>query len=377
MGMLLKQTKIEAEEGNENARTTLKKIGSADLNHREVSAQEAVYRVCNLKMKECSRKVVFVPVGENPTRLSKPLSQLKNEKTKQKNETDDEDHEEQDIWMTNIIERYESRPNKPLFQNMCLAEFCSEFRVLAKSHVPITHNENVFELQNSKGFVQKRTRAKPAIIRYPRFNEEKMSEKYYQSLLQLFLPYWTITQLKLPGFDLYKTFYENGHVRITGNQELQSVKSIVDQNHIQYAQNEKVITEAQEQFENMGEPEDAWANICPQTELLRQECHSERNDVLDLNVTEELPDMQLENNSDVLYKVQQNVQSKEEIYHVLQNLNESQMKVFYLVREWCLRKTFGQNPDQLHIFITVGAGTGKSHLIKAIHYEASRLLGKT
>lgn len=277
MGMLLKQTKIEAEEGNENARTTLRKIGSAYLNHREVSAQEAVYRVCNLKMKECSRKVVFVPVGENPTRLSKPLSQLKNEKTKQKNEKDDEDHEEEDIWMTNIIERYESRPNKPLFQNMCLAEFCSEFRVLAKSHVPITHNENVFELQNSKGFVQKRTRAKPAIIRYPRFNEEKMSEKYYQSLLQLFLPYWTITQLKLPGFDLYKTFYENGHVRITGNQELQSVKSIVDQNHIQYAQNEKVITEAQIQFENMGEPEDAWANLCPQTELLR---HYDRNVIL-------------------------------------------------------------------------------------------------
>lgn len=84
-------------------------------------------------------------------------------------------------------------------------------------------------------------------------------------MLQLFLPYWTITQLKPPGFDLYKTFYENGHVRITGNQELQSVKSIVDQNHIQYAQNEKVITEAQELFENMGEPEDAWANLCPQT----------------------------------------------------------------------------------------------------------------
>lgn len=70
MGMLLKQTKMEAEEGNESARTTLKKIGSAYLNHREVGAQEAVYRVSNLKMKECSRKVVFVPVSDNPTRLT-------------------------------------------------------------------------------------------------------------------------------------------------------------------------------------------------------------------------------------------------------------------------------------------------------------------
>lgn len=47
MGMLLRQTKIEAQEGNLDAKHTLKKIGSAYLTHREVTAQEAVYRVCN------------------------------------------------------------------------------------------------------------------------------------------------------------------------------------------------------------------------------------------------------------------------------------------------------------------------------------------
>lgn len=128
-----------------------------------------------LKMKECSRKVVFIPVGDNPTRLTKPLSQLeRKQKTKDHGSLDD-DGDEEDIWMTNIIERYENRPSKSTFQNMCLAEFCSEFRVLAKSQVPKTFNENVFELQDSKGFVQRRTRTKPAVIRYPRFNEEKMS----------------------------------------------------------------------------------------------------------------------------------------------------------------------------------------------------------
>ncbi|XP_062603566.1 uncharacterized protein LOC134265363 [Saccostrea cucullata] len=78
MGMLLKQTQVESVEGNLSARQTIRRIGSAYLNHREVSAQEAVYRVCNLKMKEGSRKVVFVPVGENPTRLSKPVTNEKN-----------------------------------------------------------------------------------------------------------------------------------------------------------------------------------------------------------------------------------------------------------------------------------------------------------
>ncbi|XP_062615266.1 uncharacterized protein LOC134277003, partial [Saccostrea cucullata] len=376
MGMVLKQTKIEAEEGNESARTTLKKIGSAYLNHREVSAQEAVYRVCNLKMKECSRKVVFVPVGENPTRLTKPLSLLNRKHSKGDDEHDENDDDEDDIWMTNIVERYANRPNKPLFQNMCLAEFCSEFRVLAKSQVPKSLNENVFELQNNKGFIQRRTRTKPAVIRYPRFSAAKMPENYFQSLLQLFLPYWTELQLKPPGFDLYETFYENGHVRITGKKNVESVKAIVDANRLRYAQNEELIAEAQETFENIGELEDAWANLCPETELVREECLYERNKSLELNVTEDLPDMQTEKNWDVLFKVEQSTQSNEESLQILQNLNETQTKVFYLVREWCLEKQFGKKTDALHIFITGGAGTGKSHLIKAIHFEASRILGK-
>ena len=123
MGMLLKQTKIEAEEGNASAGSTLKKIGSAYLNHREVGAQEAVYRVCNLKMKECSRKVVFIPVGENTTRLTKPLSQLKrkafNECDRNREQIEgDDDEDESDIWMTNIVERYENRPDEELFEDV-------------------------------------------------------------------------------------------------------------------------------------------------------------------------------------------------------------------------------------------------------------------
>ena len=80
---------------------------------------EAAYRVCNLKMKKCSRKVVFIPVGENNTRFNKPLSQLKRGKPDRKgerDEIDDKDDGESDIWMTNIVEKYENQPDGPLFQ---------------------------------------------------------------------------------------------------------------------------------------------------------------------------------------------------------------------------------------------------------------------
>ncbi|XP_061169173.1 uncharacterized protein LOC133178496 [Saccostrea echinata] len=386
MGMLLKQTKLEAEEGNFDARQTMKKIGSAYLHHREVSAQEAVYRVCNLKMKECSRKVAFIPVGDNPVRLSKPLSQLKKNAKKSngiidegKNDDDDDDDDDDEIWMTNVIERYENRPDKSEFQGMCLAEFCAEFRVLSKSQVPKNENKNVFELQNEKGYVQRRTRTKPAIIRYPRFNAEKTPEKYYQSLLQLFLPYWTEIQLKPPGFALFKDFYETGHVKIAGKRPLQSVKSIVDSNHLCFAKNEDVIDRAQEAYETNGDPEDAWSSLCPETEVLRGEglANKKENQVPQEDGIDSIPEMESDtHNADVLYQVQQIVTPRDEIVSVLQNLNEMQHKIFYFVRNWCSAKVAGEKCEPLHLFVTGGAGTGKSHLIKAIHYEASRLLSK-
>lgn len=154
MGMLLKQTKIEASEGNLNAKETMKKIGSAYLSHREVSAQEAVFRICNLRMRECSRKVLFVPVGENPTRLSKPLSQLTKKKGNDHEardyDSDNQEEEEDDIWMTNIVERYQQRPACDPFPNMCLATFCSEYRVLSKSQIPKTKKKEFICCKTAK-----------------------------------------------------------------------------------------------------------------------------------------------------------------------------------------------------------------------------------
>lgn len=345
------------------------------MTHREVTAQEAMYRVCNLRMKEASRKVIFVPVGDNPTRMTKPLSQMKQGRPHHDQEEDDND----EIWMTNIVERYENRPDNEVFNNMCLAEFCSNFRVLAKSQVPKGKNENVFELQNSKGFIQKRTRTKEAVVRYPRFSVEKTAEKFYQSQLHLFLPYRNQTHLKPSAFDLYETFYENGFVKLYGKKSVQSVKSTVESNHLRCAENENVIEKAQEMYESIVEPEDAWANLCPETEVSRDECLMERSTLQNSDEhTTVIPDIENEScGADILYQVQQSCVSNEEMIHIVQTLNETQQKVFYFVRDWCVKKIVNEKPLAFHIFLTGGAGKGKSQIVKAINYEATRFFSRT
>jgi len=132
MSQLLDHAQTEAKEGNADAQQAMKKLGRVYLHHREVSAQEAVYRVCGLRLKESSRKVQFIPVGDNPVRMSLPLAVI------QKKSPDDSS----DIWMTSLLDKYKGRPNTDEFEYICLATFCSEYRVLASSQVSNTSSDN-------------------------------------------------------------------------------------------------------------------------------------------------------------------------------------------------------------------------------------------
>lgn len=64
IGLLLQNAQREAtKQSNVNAKEALKKLGSVYLHSRDVCAQEAVYRLTGLHLKECSRKVIlFQPV---------------------------------------------------------------------------------------------------------------------------------------------------------------------------------------------------------------------------------------------------------------------------------------------------------------------------
>ncbi|XP_071152909.1 uncharacterized protein [Mytilus edulis] len=384
LGLLLQQTKIEAADGNLDAQRTMKKVGTAYFHFRELSTQEAVFRVIGLRLKECSRKVQFIPVGENPCRISIPLKELqqKSKTSKMKKSIDDssdDDGDSDDIWLKSITDRYTNRPDLERFDQMCLATFCSEFSVLAETQIPNKINEDTtFKLKNDMGYIRKRTRTSDAVIKYARFSVETAPEQYYQSILQLFLPYRLNEQLKPPQFLSYEDFYNSGFIKYSQMEDLSSVQNIVNFNMSKFVKKDKELEIAEKQLEERGYQEDAWAQLCPETEKERHECNEVGENTTSQEVDSpelEIPDLnQTDKPTDENGMVQKTCFSRSEVIPLLRTLNEKQKRIFFKIREWCNLKVNGKNPSPFHVFVTGGAGTGKSHLIKCLYYEATRIL---
>ena len=93
MSELLRQVSRECR--GEDIKVQLRRLKSVFLNHREVSAQEAVYRILSLPLKQLSRKVVSINSSPKEERVSMLKSVCQLEKM---------DKESEDIYQTSLIE---------------------------------------------------------------------------------------------------------------------------------------------------------------------------------------------------------------------------------------------------------------------------------
>ncbi|XP_061883615.1 uncharacterized protein LOC133634970 [Entelurus aequoreus] len=375
IGLLLSNALKEANKlGNLSAKEALKKLGSVYLHNRDVCAQEAVYRLMSMHLKECSRKVVFIPTGNNIVRMSLPLSVLLQRASS-------EGLRSENMWMTSVVERYQNRPDGVVFADMCIATFCSEYRVLTKNE----DSDKKIALQGGLGFILRRTRTQFAVVRYMRFKLDKQEEAHFQSLLQLFLPYRTDCELKPEGFDFYKQFHDEGNVTLAGG-TARPVRDVVDDNRAKFEVDCPRLEHAQELADLLGPnvDEDAWGDLRPEQEIEHMECLEERQKQQQGEISDEqlvqseenVPDLFVGGKQVATIERNTNILSRREGLALLHSLNETQRSVLDRIRKWCLEKVRGKNPEPFHVFVTGKAGTGKSHLIRAIQYEAGRLLSR-
>ncbi|XP_074549060.1 uncharacterized protein LOC141807175 [Halichoeres trimaculatus] len=331
-----------------NQREEMSTIMQAYSKHRQVSAQEAVARTCSLRLKKSSRSVIFLNTDEEGMKMSLPMSRLK-----------DMEPESDEVWMSGVPDKYLYRPQTPEFEHMCLAEFASDYRVVYGQQ---TERGSAIALLDDKGFIAKRTAGKPAIIRFTRFSETKAPEKHYRRLLKMYLPHRSDYELKDKGHPTYEEFYKQLWV-----------KSLVDRNVERYEGRGKTIDKALQNIK-IGPTLNAWNTFAPEVEVDRDECLDICEAIPDEGEEDAVPDYQVPVVGEPVPRIEAPRLSSDFVSKMFRSLNETQACVFYSVRQWCLQRVWGQDPEPFHYFVSGGAGCGKSHVIKCIYEEATRIL---
>nr|XP_055049553.1 uncharacterized protein LOC129435076 [Misgurnus anguillicaudatus]XP_055049554.1 uncharacterized protein LOC129435076 [Misgurnus anguillicaudatus] len=365
MNEMLKNVIKAVRETDVNEEDEMKHIMQAYSKHRQVSSQESVARTCSLPMKKCSRSVVFIPTDDDALKMSLPLSVLLHKNP-----------DSEDVWMSGIIDKYRARPQTPEFEKICLADFVSNYRIVYGQQ---TKGKNVQRLLNDMGFVQKRSVGKAAVIRYARFSEEKQTEKFYGRLVKLYVPHRFNAQLKPPTFPTYEQFYKSAFVELPSHPGVRMpVCAIVKAHQEKFEKHSEEVDKAIEQLQQQGPSENAWTAFAPEAEVDNLECIAEREDVNhdEEDEQDDVPEYQilLEDGDGVVPRIKAPQMSVEFVRKMFQSLNETQAAIFYIVRQWCQKRVWGHNPEQFFYFVSGGAGCGKSHVIKCIYTEATKIL---
>ena len=356
MSLLLEETHKECREGNMNVRDEMKKLTGTFFNHRQVSVQEAIFRACKMPLVYSSRGFVFVPSHSNSCKFLKPARILK-----------EMDPDDENIYMSNLADKYFDRPDDPEL-DICLADFASEFQIVSAIKKAKNPRTPIKYLKTLNFAIKKRC-VRNAIIRFPYFNRETDTENYFENILCLYLPIRSRDELKQP----YELFYETADFYDTKQKKWRKVKEVVIENRKKY---EKHYTETEEMesiFNSLSNDanENEWAKIVADREKERQWLiEIENEDNVDLNIIHN------KKQKNTFFDLNPRHISTNEIRPMLDSLNEEQQQIFYYVREWCFKRLHNSDVEPLRLFITGGAGTGKSHLLKCLHHEAMRIFSR-
>ena len=284
------------------------------------------------------------------------------------------------------------------YEDYCLADFVS--KVVSVSNIKLRHgqelkNDNRYDCREStdndnegdeptnahqekgntsrlrysvvKENVRIVLRNKPKIIRYIHFSEKVHSENYYREQLMLFLPWRNEEKDLLNGFKTFKDHFK------TVEKEIRSKR-------IEYDASSELVGEIERAIETG--TIDNFDDVCPNIQSVeatdaqkepiastsyafyspQSHDHAFHDIGPDIGLLSQVPSDNIE--------IIQNRLPEGDYLKLLSKLNEKQRQIFTHIIH-----SLSQKPDQqLCVFITGGAGVGKSVVIRTLYQALHRIL---
>ena len=215
-----------------------------------------------------------------------------------------------------------------------------------------------------------------AVIRFHKPSKTTDPEKYFHHVLMLYFPWREESDLIGPE-GTYASKLHDPLVRQTVNRNQTSFEPYGEtvEEALEYIQDNPQYSLYGERFDAFAEQE----NCEIREELLNptSDNHSHDND------DEILPELSSGQNAQTTFPVLSSFQPSQidddSLRSLVRSLNKNQRDAYEIVLKWCRDKVEGLNSGKpyeaapVHVFITGGAGAGKSHIIKTIYQTATKI----
>ena len=386
MSTLLHNACKEAREGNDCLRKQVRFMGNNFLNATEISAQEAVYLTLQLPLTKKTRQVIFINTSppEERTRLLKSQELLENLPD---NSTD--------IYSSNDIIRYAKRPRQ--LSHWCLADYVSKLNIKypASDKIPCNNpykdneeddlcindttdsesdsEENMLKVVDDnvnivmKNGIKIKSRKVPKVIRFVRYNEKVDPENFCREQLLLFWPWRNESKDLIGDAPSYSVRY-------------QELKHIIMPKCHKYDHKSDALDAAMQVAQNQSSQMiEALEEIVPSN--LQEQCDDEATGVTEcaeyafFNPKRTQQQQHYDIGSDmgvpsaVSDELLKGCIPDKEYYELVRKLNFRQREIFVHINQWIRTKS-----EPIRIFLSGGAGTGKSVLIRALYQSLHRYL---